>query len=183
MITLSLLNKAEVDVVIMSAIQPCFITIIYFVIYCRRNFRKNRFAYVGVILFFLKKKNLCGHCFGFMVTSPLGLKARVGSLIHTWCYCMCYTLVEVHPGMIPADHMVSHMTTELASSTYLSMHVLLFSVGECNDCIRPGCNQWSVLVSSFQYPTCICHTISNIRSIAVDSAKVFKDLFPKIFLF
>ena len=35
-------------------------------------------------------------CFGLLVTSPLGFKARVGSLIHTWQRHMCYMFPEIH---------------------------------------------------------------------------------------
>ena len=35
-------------------------------------------------------------CFGLLVTSPLGFKARVGSLIHTWWGHMCYMFPEIH---------------------------------------------------------------------------------------
>ena len=42
---------------------------------------------------------LWGHwypCFGLLVTSPLGFKAIVGSLIHTWQRHTCYTFSETH---------------------------------------------------------------------------------------
>ena len=42
---------------------------------------------------------LWGHwypCFGFLVTFPLGFKARVGSLTCTWQRCRCYILPEIH---------------------------------------------------------------------------------------
>ena len=35
-------------------------------------------------------------CFGLLVTFPPGLKARLGSLIHTWWRCMWYTFPENH---------------------------------------------------------------------------------------
>ena len=34
--------------------------------------------------------------FGLLVMSPLGFKARVGSLICTWQRCICYTFPEIH---------------------------------------------------------------------------------------
>ena len=34
--------------------------------------------------------------FGLLVMSPLGFKAKVGSLIHIWCRCMCYIFNEIH---------------------------------------------------------------------------------------
>ena len=43
---------------------------------------------------------LCGHCyacFGFLVTFPLGFKARVGSLICTWQSHTCYIFPDIHP--------------------------------------------------------------------------------------
>ena len=33
-------------------------------------------------------------CFGLLVMSPLGFKARMGSLIHTWQRCMSYTFPD-----------------------------------------------------------------------------------------
>ena len=35
-------------------------------------------------------------CFRLLMTSPLGFKARVGSLIHTWWRHMCYTFLEIY---------------------------------------------------------------------------------------
>ena len=41
--------------------------------------------------------SMCGlQAGGLLVTSPLGFKARVGSLIHTWQRCMCYIFSKIH---------------------------------------------------------------------------------------
>ena len=42
---------------------------------------------------------LWGHwypCFGLLVTSPPGFKAKVGSVIHTWWRCMHCTISEIY---------------------------------------------------------------------------------------
>ena len=42
---------------------------------------------------------LWGHwypCFGLLVMSPLGFKARVSRHIHPWQRCMCYTFPKIH---------------------------------------------------------------------------------------
>ena len=41
--------------------------------------------------------------FGLLVTSPLGFKATVGSLICAWQRCMCYTFLIFTSGATPAD--------------------------------------------------------------------------------
>ena len=56
------------------------------------------------LLFFFKifgghEYFLWGHwypCFGLLVMSPLGFKARVGSLIWAWWRHMCYMFPEIH---------------------------------------------------------------------------------------
>ena len=45
------------------------------------------------------KSFLCDYScpfFWLLVMSPLGFKARVGSIIHPWWRCTCYTFAEVH---------------------------------------------------------------------------------------
>ena len=39
---------------------------------------------------------LWGHCFGRLVTSPLGFKARVGNLISAWQRCTCDMFSEIY---------------------------------------------------------------------------------------
>ena len=57
--------------------------------------------------------------FGFLVKSPLGLKARVGSLIHTWQRQTCYTILRFTSRVTDADHLVAIMAAASISSTYL----------------------------------------------------------------
>ena len=47
--------------------------------------------------FFKKKLGSLIPCFGLLVTSPLGFKGRVGSLIRTWRRHMWYMFPEVAP--------------------------------------------------------------------------------------
>ena len=63
------------------------------------------FMSVDWLTFFLKKIFVGTHilswghlypCFGLLVMSPLGFKARVGSLIHTWQRCTWCRLPEIH---------------------------------------------------------------------------------------
>ena len=64
------------------------------------------YRWIRQCLFFFKKKNFwedispfCGTTksfFWFLVTSPLGLKVRVGSLIHALWRHICYTFPEIH---------------------------------------------------------------------------------------
>ena len=47
------------------------------------------------------KSFLWGHwypSFGLLVTSPLGFKGRVVSLIHAWWRCTCYKFPDIHLG-------------------------------------------------------------------------------------
>ena len=57
--------------------------------------------------------------FGLLVTSPLGFKVRVGSLIHAWKRCACYTIPEFTSSVTPADLLAASMAAELISSMYL----------------------------------------------------------------
>ena len=77
--------------------------------------------------FFLK--NFGGHesflwgngypCCGLLVTSPLGFKARVGSLICTWQRHMCYTSPEIHLWCDTCWPLGSQYGGWAVSSTYL----------------------------------------------------------------
>ena len=53
-------------------------------------------------------------CFGLLVMSPIGYKARVGSLIRAWQRCMRFT-----SGVTPADLLLASMAAKLISSIYL----------------------------------------------------------------
>ena len=57
---------------------------------------------------------LWGHwypCFGLLVTSPLGSKVRVGSLIHTWQRIHDVGSLRFTSGVTPADHLMASMAT------------------------------------------------------------------------
>ena len=58
------------------------------------------------------KSFLWGHwyaCFGLLVTSPLGFKPRVGSLIRTWWGRMCSTSLRFISGATPAGLLAASM--------------------------------------------------------------------------
>ena len=57
--------------------------------------------------------------FGFLVKYPLGLKAILGSLIHTWLRQTCYTILRFTSGVTAADRLVASMAAAPISSTYL----------------------------------------------------------------
>ena len=57
--------------------------------------------------------------FGFLVKSALGLKAIVGSLIHTWQRQTCYTILRFTSGVTAADRLVASISVAPISSTYL----------------------------------------------------------------
>ena len=50
--------------------------------------------------------------------SPLGFKARVGSLIHAWSRHMCYMFPEIL-RVTPADLLAVSMAAKPFSSTYM----------------------------------------------------------------
>ena len=57
--------------------------------------------------------------FGLLVTSPLGFKARVGSLICTRLRHMCYMFPEIHLWCDTCPPLGSQHGTQAVSSTYL----------------------------------------------------------------
>ena len=61
--------------------------------------KKTKIQFFFLLNFYLTHVHFWGHwypCFGLLVTSPLGFKARVGSLIHTWQRQKCYMFTEIH---------------------------------------------------------------------------------------
>ena len=65
---------------------------------------------------------LWGHwypCFGLLVTSPLGFKVRVSSLICPWQRHMCYTFPEIHLWCDTCWPLGSQHGSLSISSTYL----------------------------------------------------------------
>ena len=66
------------------------------------------------------QKTFCGAtdtCFGLLVTFPLGFKARVCRLIHTWLWHTCYR--RFTSDATSADLLVASMAAKPFSSTYL----------------------------------------------------------------
>ena len=83
----------------------------------------------GFHLYVFFKKKIGGHesflwghwypCFGLLVTSPLGFKARVGSLIRTWWRHTCYMFPEIHIYSDTCWPLGSQHGSRAVSSTYL----------------------------------------------------------------
>ena len=103
------------------------------------------FYYLKLVIFaattyIFFKKNFGGHksfllghwypCFGLLLTSPPGFKARVSSLIHTWLRSMWYMFPEIHPWCDTFSDVYGHH-----SSWSLSPHVC-FSIGRLLDLNR-----------------------------------------------
>ena len=53
--------------------------------------------------------------------SPPGFKARVGSLIQTFCRGIC-VICSLSSGATPADLLAASMAAEKISSTYMQRH-------------------------------------------------------------
>ena len=74
-------------------------------------------------------KNFVGHesflwdhwfpCFGLLVTSPLGFKAKEGSLIHTWQRNTWYISLEIHLWCDTCRPLSRQHSNQAFSSTYL----------------------------------------------------------------
>ena len=58
-------------------------------------------------------------CFKLLVMSPFSFKARMGSLIRTWCRCMCTCSLRFTSGATPADLLEGSMVAEPISFMYL----------------------------------------------------------------
>ena len=71
------------------------------------------------LLIFGGHKSTDNPCFGLLVTSPLGFKARVGNLIYAWQRHTCYSSMRFTTGVTPADLLAASMAAKLFSSTYL----------------------------------------------------------------
>ena len=78
---------------------------------------------ISLLVFFGGHKPfLWGHwypCFGFPVKSPLGFKARGGSLIYTWQRHMNYILPEIHLWCNTCQPLGSQQAAKPFSSMYL----------------------------------------------------------------
>ena len=80
-------------------------------------------------------------CFGLLVTSPLGFKARVGSLIRTWWRHTCYMFPKIH---LWCD------TCWCSMASYINNHATTASQCETSQTLyrRLGINKFDL--SSFQ---------------------------------
>ena len=87
----------------------------------------NRFDYSisHISTFFIKniwehQFFLCFHCFGLLVTSALGFKTRVVSLLA--CFVTCNGFFRFTSGVVPADLLEASMIAEPFRFRYLHMY-------------------------------------------------------------
>ena len=99
-------------------------------------------------------------CFGLLVMSPLGFKARVGSLIRTWQRCTWYTFLETH----------------LWCNTYqpLSDQHGSWSLSHMHVSAEVGCGTWS-LVYIYNQHRCFSATFKGLFTPNINQSESEKD--------
>ena len=92
-----------------------------------------------ILFFFLKfltdtRVLFSGHwypCFGFLVTSPLGFKARVGSALFAFCGGECNVDPRSTSGATLADLLVAGAQPILSPHMILTIYSLYFNLRLC----------------------------------------------------